>query len=91
MSVCVLTIPSSLQVNDLSSALVALRLIPRMSETGEKYSVRPRIVIVASDVHYWTTVKKEVLDTPNIWQKLNSKEYCTARYVYVYYFATSLH
>lgn len=53
-----------------------------MVETAERYSVKPRLVIVASDVHYWTTVKKEVLETPNIWKTLSSKEHCTQAYVY---------
>ncbi|KAK0443281.1 hypothetical protein EV421DRAFT_2019226 [Armillaria borealis] len=36
-----------------------------------------RIVVVASDVHYWTTSEKELFESPNILAKLSSKESCT--------------
>ncbi|KAK0186902.1 hypothetical protein F5146DRAFT_147778 [Armillaria mellea] len=52
----------TLHTNNLGPGLLAIRMIPKLLETARKYSVIPRLVIVASDVHYWTTCTKEVMD-----------------------------
>ncbi|KIJ64226.1 hypothetical protein HYDPIDRAFT_28663 [Hydnomerulius pinastri MD-312] len=36
-----------------------------------------RLVVVASDVHYWATIESEVQDSSKPLEKLSSKEYCT--------------
>ncbi|KAK0443696.1 uncharacterized protein EV420DRAFT_1340640, partial [Desarmillaria tabescens] len=63
--------------NNLGPGLLAIRMIPKMLETSRKHSVNPRLVIVASDVHYWTTIEKDVIASPGILAKLSDKEYCT--------------
>ncbi|SJL03428.1 related to enoyl-CoA hydratase/isomerase [Armillaria ostoyae] len=67
---------SSLQINDIASPLLALRLLPRMLHTAEEHNTTPRICIVASDVHYWANLPKAVTDG-DILATLSSKEYCT--------------
>lgn len=67
-------------------------MIPKMLETARKHSVTPRLVVVASDVHYWTAIEKDVITSSSgILAKLSDKEYCTEEYVpslvnsYLYY------
>lgn len=66
-----------LQVNDLSLSLLALLLLPRTLETAKTYHTTPRIVIVSSEVHYWARFEDKVFDSPNAFEILGSKEYCT--------------
>ncbi|KAF8350274.1 hypothetical protein F5887DRAFT_944569 [Amanita rubescens] len=54
---------SSLQVNYLSTALLALLLLPHMVETARNYSVTPRMVVVSSAAHYSTTFDQQVRDS----------------------------
>ncbi|KAF9485551.1 NAD(P)-binding protein [Pholiota conissans] len=56
---------TSLQVNDISPSLLALRLLPLMVETAKTHRTTPRIVVVSSETHYWTSFAKEVIDSPN--------------------------
>ncbi|KAK0216887.1 hypothetical protein IW262DRAFT_155178 [Armillaria fumosa] len=67
----------TIHTNNLGPGLLALRMIPKMLETARKYSVNPRLVIVASDVHYWTKIEKDVIASPGILAKLSDKDYCT--------------
>ncbi|KAK0443703.1 uncharacterized protein EV420DRAFT_1752030 [Desarmillaria tabescens] len=46
-------------------------------ETARKYSINPRLVIVASDVHYWTTIEEDVMSAPGILVQLSDREYCS--------------
>ncbi|KAJ7254322.1 short-chain dehydrogenase [Mycena haematopus] len=62
-----------LQVNCLAMPLLSLLLLPYMVRTGLEHSTVPRIVVVASDVHYWATIEKRVLETPNILVTLEVK------------------
>ncbi|KAJ2930295.1 hypothetical protein H1R20_g6819, partial [Candolleomyces eurysporus] len=73
----------SLQVNDLSTSLLCLLLAPRMVETGEKFKTKPRLVVVCSEVHYWTTLKDEVFESKSAFRTISSKEYgkMDARYL----------
>jgi NAD(P)-dependent dehydrogenase (short-subunit alcohol dehydrogenase family) len=72
---------SSLQVNDISTPLVALRLLPAMIRTAEKYSTLPRLVVVASEVHFFIEIEKEVYRNPDILKIPSSAEYSTPSYV----------
>lgn len=71
---------SRLQVNDLSPSLLAFLLLPRILETAKQYNTTPRIVVVASEVHYWTKLEDKVLASPNAFEVLGSKEYCTTKW-----------
>ncbi|KAF5383770.1 hypothetical protein D9615_003778 [Tricholomella constricta] len=68
---------TTLQVNCLSLSLLALRLLPQMIQTSEKYATRPRLVVVTSEVHFWSNIEKSVLEGNEIYKTLGSKEYCT--------------
>jgi hypothetical protein len=68
-------------VNDLSLQLLSLLLLPRMVQTGREHGTTPRLVVVASEVHYWAEIRKEVLENGNILRTLSSKEYSTPKYV----------
>jgi NAD(P)-dependent dehydrogenase (short-subunit alcohol dehydrogenase family) len=70
---------NSLQVNDLSGPLLALLLLPLMLGTAQEFSTSPRTVVVSSEVHYWTSLEDQVLESPNVFQLIGSKEYCTPR------------
>ncbi|KAK0431559.1 hypothetical protein EV421DRAFT_1742997 [Armillaria borealis] len=67
----------TLHTNNLGPELLAIRMIPKMLETARKHSVTPRLVVVASDVHYWTAIEKDVIASSGILAKLSDKEYCT--------------
>ncbi|KAK0184326.1 hypothetical protein F5146DRAFT_1075221 [Armillaria mellea] len=67
----------TIHTNNLGPGLLAIRMIPKMLETARKYSVNPRLVVVASDVHYWTKIEKDVIASPGILAKLSDKAYCT--------------
>ncbi|TFY70512.1 hypothetical protein EVG20_g2488 [Dentipellis fragilis] len=69
---------STLQINDLSCALLSMLLLPRMLESAKTSISRPRMVIVASEVHFWATVNDEERASPRILDKANNKEYCEA-------------
>ncbi|KAF5363619.1 hypothetical protein D9756_000110 [Leucocoprinus leucothites] len=70
---------TELQVNNLSLSLLALLLLPRMSDTAQKFNVLPRMVVVSSDLHFWTNFDDKVIGSPNVFSLLSSKEYCTPK------------
>jgi len=63
---------ATITVNVVSTFLLALMILPKLRETASKYNVRPRLVIVSSDVHEWTTLPEK--GRPNIFDALNDKE-----------------
>ncbi|PBK60599.1 short-chain dehydrogenase [Armillaria solidipes] len=67
----------TIHTNNLGPGLLAIRMIPKMLETARKHSVYPRLVVVASDTHYWTTIEKDVIASGSILAKLSDREYCT--------------
>ena len=44
--------------NVTSTFLLALLLLPKLQETGRKFNVLPRLVIVASDLHFTTDLEE---------------------------------
>ncbi|KAJ6511995.1 hypothetical protein C8R47DRAFT_1291601 [Mycena vitilis] len=69
---------SSLQfVNDPSTSLLALLLLPTMIQTAQQHSTTPRIVVVSSGMHYWVEIAKEIYENPDMFKNLGSAEYCT--------------
>jgi len=69
----------ALQVNDLSSSLLAILLVPRLLETARQENTTPRLVVVTSELHYWTEIEDQIFDSPNAFDVLGSKEYCTPK------------
>ncbi|PBK84539.1 hypothetical protein ARMGADRAFT_1037033 [Armillaria gallica] len=64
-----------LHTHNLGPGSLAICLVPKMHDTAR----RSRIIIVASDVHYWTTSEKELVKWLNTLAKLSNKfkECCT--------------
>ncbi|KAK7031656.1 hypothetical protein R3P38DRAFT_2774153 [Favolaschia claudopus] len=79
---------ASLQVSDLSTPLLAFLLLPAMMRTAERYSTLPRLVVVASEVHHFTSIEKKVLERPDILKTLGSSAYCTKNNMTSRYFLT---
>ncbi|KAF8961516.1 NAD(P)-binding protein [Flammula alnicola] len=53
------------QVNNLSTSLLALLLLPRLVETSQQHQTTSRLVVVSSDAHYRFKIDQEVVDAPN--------------------------
>ncbi|KAF7360243.1 hypothetical protein MVEN_00753100 [Mycena venus] len=81
---------SSLQVNSLSTSLVALLLLPAMIKTAQQHSTVPRLVVVSSEVHYWVKIEKRVYENPDMLKTLGSAEYCTDKAMRTRYQLTKL-
>ncbi|KZT62033.1 NAD(P)-binding protein [Calocera cornea HHB12733] len=63
-----------LQVNHLSTALLALRLLPFLL-AADANPPTPRVVVLSSGVHHWVPDVKEV-EAASMLRKLNDREYC---------------
>ena len=70
-----LFIISRFQVNNLCTSLLALRLLPIMLRTAENHRTSPRIVVVSSELHYLSKLKKNVFDSPNGLVKFGKLKY----------------
>ncbi|KAJ7701185.1 hypothetical protein B0H17DRAFT_1005151 [Mycena rosella] len=81
---------SSLQINYLASALLALLVLPRMLQTAQDHATTPRIVAVTSGLHYWHTLDKRLTDDPALLRTLGSAEYCTPAKMSDTYIVTKL-
>ncbi|KAF9031682.1 short-chain dehydrogenase [Hymenopellis radicata] len=66
-----------LQVNNIASPLLSLRLLPHMVRTAAAFSTTPRLVTVASETHYWAVIGKELIEAPALLAKLSDETYCT--------------
>lgn len=63
---------STITTNVVSTFLLALMILPKLRETSTKFNVTPHLVIVSSEVHYFTSFPERT--SPNIFQTLNDKE-----------------
>ncbi|KAF7308419.1 CS domain-containing protein [Mycena chlorophos] len=73
---------ASVFVNNVATPHLALRLLPSMIRTAEQHSVRPRLVVVASDVHYWVALdKRAVASKAGILHTLADEKFCKSRFV----------
>ncbi|KAJ7042773.1 hypothetical protein C8F04DRAFT_1074729 [Mycena alexandri] len=81
---------TSLQVNALSTPFVALRLLPRMMQTAREHATVARIVVVSSEVHYLTSIPKELLNRGDALATLGSTDYCTPKKMRASYPTTKL-
>ncbi|THV00232.1 NAD(P)-binding protein [Dendrothele bispora CBS 962.96] len=68
----------TLQVNDLATILLAFLLLPKMLHTAKKYGTYPRLVVVASNTYFWSTLEREIIDAPKgkILETFSSEKYC---------------
>lgn len=62
----------SVTTNVVSTFLLGLLLLPKLQETATRFNVRPRLVVVASDLHFTTNL--EGRKAPNIFDKLRDEE-----------------
>src|SRR6267154_374088 len=70
-----------IQVNHLSAMLLTILLLPCLFKAfSSGTSPNPRVVIVGSDVHYWTKFSETEVESDNILQKLSDEDYCTSRW-----------
>ncbi|KAJ7123550.1 hypothetical protein C8R44DRAFT_831248 [Mycena epipterygia] len=68
---------TSLQVDCLSTSLLAIRLLHFMIKTAQERFTSPRIVFVSSGSHHWVKIEKNIAEDPSILQTLGSAEYCS--------------
>jgi len=81
---------SSVQVNHLGTALLSLLLLPRLVDTGRKFGSTSRLVMVASDVHYWAVLPKDVKESSHPVAKLSGPKYRDALSMDGRYYETKL-
>jgi NAD(P)-dependent dehydrogenase (short-subunit alcohol dehydrogenase family) len=72
---------NSIQVNVLSTFLLALLLLPLIRKTATISSVAPRLVILSSAVHAWTDIPK-YRSEPHILRAMNDKDKFNAKLRY---------
>jgi len=63
------------QVNDISQPLLALLLLPILLETAKKYNVQPRLVVVTSEMHFWSELDKKLVDSGNFFRQYAHKDH----------------
>lgn len=63
---------STVTVNVVSTCLMAVMMLPKLRETATKFNVTPHLVIVSSEVHFFTSFPERT--SPNIFETLNDKE-----------------
>jgi retinol dehydrogenase 12 len=64
---------TTLQTNVISTCLLAVLMLPKMRETGERFKVMPHLVVVTSDTHY-TAKFPERKAQNGIMKSLNDQE-----------------
>ncbi|KAL8938430.1 MAG: hypothetical protein Q9216_003904 [Gyalolechia sp. 2 TL-2023] len=62
----------SVTTNVVSTFLLGLLLLPKLQETATRFNVRPRLVIVASDLHFVTNLEER--KASSIFDNLREKE-----------------
>ncbi|KAI0344677.1 NAD(P)-binding protein [Trametopsis cervina] len=78
-----------LQVNHLSTALLSFLLVPNLLKAAETHSSTSRLVVVASEVHYWRRFDEQIVQN-GVLAQLNTEEYCTSEVMATRYFDTKL-
>ena len=66
-------VTSRIQVNGLSTFLLAFLLLPFLRKAAKISPVAPRLVILSSGVHTWTDIPT-YRDEENIYRAMNDKE-----------------
>lgn len=69
---------STITVNVVSTFLLALLMLPKLRETARRFGTRPRLTVVASEVHGWAKFPER--DEPNILAALDKSEDLGERY-----------
>jgi retinol dehydrogenase-12 len=66
-----------LQINALATPLVAFLLVPHMMRTAQQYTTVLRLVVVASEAHYFASIQKDIAEGSAILTTFSSPEFCT--------------
>lgn len=69
-----LILVNSLQVNYISPTLLLLRLLPKLVKTAEAFKTTPRVTIVASGMHQFGEIPKDVFGQSSVLSALSGKE-----------------
>ncbi|KAG2187058.1 hypothetical protein INT44_003286 [Umbelopsis vinacea] len=64
----------TLQVNVISTAYLAILLLPKMYATADQFGVTPRLNVTASGVHGWANVTKDMVSDGKLIAWLNKEE-----------------
>lgn len=64
---------STITTNVVSTFLLALLALPKLRETAIRYNVQPRLAIVSSEVHFFTTIA-EARKGSSIFDELNNEK-----------------
>ena len=63
---------ATITTNVVSTYLLGLMILPKLRETGTNFNITPRLVIVSSEVHAFTSLPER--SSANIFKTLNDKE-----------------
>ena len=63
---------STITTNVVSTFLLALLLLPKLRESGQRFNITPHLTIVSSEVHAWSPFTER--NSANIFDTLNNKE-----------------
>ena len=63
---------STLQVNVISTVMLALLCLPKLRQTVKTFGIKPRIVLVGSEVHFWAKFVEQ--DAAKPIAELNKKD-----------------
>lgn len=67
---------STVQVNHLATALLSLLLLPKMAATKALPGANtPRLTIVSSETHFWSSFDEDLMKSDNFLETLASKDY----------------
>lgn len=67
----------TLQVNVISTLMLALLSLPKLRETVRTFKTRPRLCLVGSEVHFWSKFQEHT--APNSIEALNDKSIFNAQ------------
>ncbi|KAF5316724.1 hypothetical protein D9619_006560 [Psilocybe cf. subviscida] len=81
---------ATFEVNNLSTSLLGLLLVPRMLETAEKFATTPRIVVVSSNMHMFSRFGPEMMDSSNPLEKFGKDQQYLKKIIAVRYQDTKL-
>ena len=63
---------ATITVNVVSTFLLALLMLPKLRESGQKFNITPHLSITCSEVHAWSPFKQRT--SANIFDALNDAE-----------------
>lgn len=65
---------STITVNVVSTFLLAFALLPKLTETANRFRTRPTLTIVSSEVHQWTDFNEREAPEGQLFHRLRQEE-----------------